>query len=348
MMGRVTINRDAGTDADTTSVSNIFIDEYMTEANDAQLKIYLFLLRTMRAGLSTSLSDLADRFNLTEKDVTRALRFWEKRGLVSMEYDRNKALSGIHLEDLSRPSEHTDEGKEAEPVSERASAVPASIPAHPAAEAEEEPSALLFIAERYLGRPLSVADTRSLLYIRDTLEFTDDMVDYLMQYCIERGKKDFRYMERVAIRWKEAGYETPEQAKRGSFKYDKRVYEVMDLLGLSNNVPTETEAAFVERWLSEYRLSIDVIREACARTVLATNKRRLEYANKILTGWHEAGVVRKTDIRQLDEAHEASRRVSAPRSGENAGTTSRQSGRRSFSPRTDYNMAEIETLVVKN
>ena len=36
MMGRVTINREAVTDADSTSVSNIFIDEFMTEANDAQ------------------------------------------------------------------------------------------------------------------------------------------------------------------------------------------------------------------------------------------------------------------------------------------------------------------------
>ena len=344
MMGRVTINREAGPDADSTSVSNIFIDEFMTEANDAQLKIYLFLLRTMRAGLSTSLSDLAERFNLTEKDVTRALRFWEKRGLVSMEYDRNKALSGIHLEDLTRPSAPVAEQSDT-PVQEE---TPAESTAHSVPRNAEDASALLFIAERYLGRPLSVADTNTLLYIRDTLGFSDDLVDYLLQYCIERGKTDFRYMERVAVRWKEAGYETPEQAKRGSFKYDKRVYEVMDLLGLSN-LPTATEAAFVERWLSEYHLSIDVIREACARTVLATQKRRLEYADKILTSWHKAGVIKKGDIRQLDEAHEASRRTPAPRSGGSETPAPRQSSRiRNFPQRNDYDMAALETLVVKN
>ena len=64
--------------ADVTVVSNIFIDQYMKDANDAQLKIYLYLLRVMGAGLCTSVSDIADQFNHTEKDVVRALKYWEK------------------------------------------------------------------------------------------------------------------------------------------------------------------------------------------------------------------------------------------------------------------------------
>lgn len=68
--------------ADVTVVSNIFIDEYMKDANDAQLKIYLYLLRMMSAGLSTSVSNIADQFNHTEKDVVRALKYWEKTGCL--------------------------------------------------------------------------------------------------------------------------------------------------------------------------------------------------------------------------------------------------------------------------
>ena len=47
------------------------------DANDAQLKIYLYLLRVTGAGLTTSISDMADQFNHTEKDVVRALKYWE-------------------------------------------------------------------------------------------------------------------------------------------------------------------------------------------------------------------------------------------------------------------------------
>ncbi|MDE5891997.1 MAG: DNA replication protein DnaD, partial [Acetatifactor sp.] len=48
---------------ESTAVSNRFIDEYMKDANDAQLKIYLYLLRMMHANLSFSVSDIADKFN---------------------------------------------------------------------------------------------------------------------------------------------------------------------------------------------------------------------------------------------------------------------------------------------
>lgn len=64
-MARLTIYRD--NDTDSTVVSNLFIDEYMKDANDAQLKVYLYLLRMMNGHLPTSVSDIADKFNHTEK-----------------------------------------------------------------------------------------------------------------------------------------------------------------------------------------------------------------------------------------------------------------------------------------
>ena len=62
--------------ADATVLSNVFIDEYLKDANDAQLKVYLFLVRRLQAGDPVSISDMADRFNHTEKDILRALCYW--------------------------------------------------------------------------------------------------------------------------------------------------------------------------------------------------------------------------------------------------------------------------------
>ena len=47
----------------TTAVSNYFIDEYMNDANATQIRIYLYLLRVMGEGLSTSVCEMADFFN---------------------------------------------------------------------------------------------------------------------------------------------------------------------------------------------------------------------------------------------------------------------------------------------
>ena len=98
-MNHLTIYQDNYTNA--TVISNRFIDEYMKAANDAQLKIYLYLIRMMSAGLSTSVSEIADVFNYTEKDVLRALKYWEQNQLLSLDYDENRNLTGLHLRDLN-------------------------------------------------------------------------------------------------------------------------------------------------------------------------------------------------------------------------------------------------------
>ena len=62
----------------TTSVPNRFIDHYMISANGEYVKIYLYLLRCMNQPECTfSLSRLADHFDHTEKDIQRALKYWE-------------------------------------------------------------------------------------------------------------------------------------------------------------------------------------------------------------------------------------------------------------------------------
>ena len=64
-----------------TCVSNTFIDEYMADANGEFVKIYLYLLRCINAAENFSISKMADKFDHTEKDIKRALKYWEKKHL---------------------------------------------------------------------------------------------------------------------------------------------------------------------------------------------------------------------------------------------------------------------------
>lgn len=98
-MAQLTIYKDNY--IESTAVSNYFIDKYMKDANDAQLKVYLYLLRMVHANMAFGVSDIADKFNHTEKDVLRALRYWEKQKLLSLDYDKEKTLVGIHLCELN-------------------------------------------------------------------------------------------------------------------------------------------------------------------------------------------------------------------------------------------------------
>ncbi|MBO6242643.1 MAG: DnaD domain protein [Butyrivibrio sp.] len=323
-MGRVTISHNLG--EDSTNVSNIFIDEYMQDANDAQIKIYLFLLRMMSANLPTSVSALADKFNHTEKDVIRALKYWEKKELITLEYDGSGNLTGIHMEDINpktnfgrrkndtvlRPLPDIREHTVSEPVISKIAAdehiagevkkAPAK-PKYSAAELrafkEEEGAGIVFLAEQYFGRPLTSTEALTLYYIHDELKFSDDLLDYLMQYCVDNHKADFRYVEKVAINWSQEGIKTPKQAHAEIYKHDPNVIGIMKALGMENS-PTEKEGNFISSWLGELGFSMDIIMEACDRTVMATQKNRLKYCDSILRSWHEKKASSREDIARLD------------------------------------------------
>ena len=97
-MAKILIHSDSASSA--TRVSNIFIDEYMSDANGEFVKIYLYLLRLMNAPDSAfSISSIADKFEHTEKDVKRALSYWERMHLLRLEYDTEHNLTGICLID---------------------------------------------------------------------------------------------------------------------------------------------------------------------------------------------------------------------------------------------------------
>lgn len=308
-MDHLRIYKDNYTDA--TAVSNIFIDEYMKDANDAQLKVYLYLIRMMNANLPTSISDIADKFNHTEKDVLRALRYWEKNRLLSLEYDEERNLSGIHLLDLARPKEAdasdskppvvTLVSKPAAPETDAYTKPAYTLDQLKAFKSDEMTSQLLFVVEQYTGKTLTSSEIRTILFISDKLGFSVDLIDYLVQYCLERGKKDFRYIEKVAVSWAQEGITTPEQAEKKAYKYEKIVYDIMKALG-KNSTPTDKEAGYVNRWTKVFGYDMDVISVACERTVLGTDKHRFEYADSILNSWHHANVHHQGDIARADEA----------------------------------------------
>lgn len=99
-MDRISLyeNNDTG----STRVSNCFIDHFMTNANEAQIKIYLYLLRSVSSGADIAVSDIADRFNYTERDILRALIYWDRHGLISLDFDDNRNVRGICLNNAER------------------------------------------------------------------------------------------------------------------------------------------------------------------------------------------------------------------------------------------------------
>ena len=263
LMSNLNLVRDCN--RGSVCVSNYFIDEMLSEANDAQIKVYLFLLRQTEYNRPTNINDIAEKFNHTEREVCRSLRYWEKKNVLSLDYDINGTIVGIRLHE---PGENIVAGSDASFLGDKSAKVvtslsdttysasvnrmteaPVAVETHMAdvsasdqkrsidtsvamsslRETKEKPAytldelkefkkrpeigQLIFVAETYLKKTLCANEMRSLKFYIDELEFSSDLIDYLLQYCTEHNKTTYSYMDKLAKDWYENDINTVKQAK---------------------------------------------------------------------------------------------------------------------------------------
>jgi len=303
---------------DFTLVSNRFLDIYMPETNGEFIKIYLYLLRSSVGHVSPpSLATIADTLNCTEKDIERALTYWCKKGVLNLSFDDKKHITDITFFDLSNEDFSTQtntkpsEPPKAEPVDKDASKTdaPKALSSSRVKElkANEDVKQMLFIAEQYLGKTLSPTDSSRLLYFYEELHFSPELIEYLIEYCVSKGNKSTRYIEKVALAWHEEGITSITTAKAASNTYNKNYFSILKALGVSNRNPVDSEVKIMARWLNDFGLSLDIIIEACNRTITATGKTSFPYADSILTTWNDAKVRTLSDIADLDKTHQTNK-----------------------------------------
>ena len=399
----------------STSVPNLFIDEYMTEANGEFVKVYLYLLRCM-SGHATecSVCSIADHCGHTENDVLRALRYWERVGLLRLTCDSDGQIASIQLCNLYHNGISEGSGTSARAIHEVspstqnavgfpitpmagdtspirkddtirngmndsmqiegedsvtgmatiASTTSAANSSHshnitafrmkPASSPKEytpdevdafrkDPNVceLFYVIEMYLKHPLSSTDTNTILYWYDELHFATDLICYLVEYCISKGHSNLRYMDKVAMGWKDAGIATIEQAKEQAATHSKAYYAVMKAFGINGRSLTEEETASVTRWTKEYGFDLPIVQEACRRTMSAIHQPSFEYAEAILKDWQKNHVHTIEDIQALDTAYAKAKKHSAPSKDAN-----RRSNKFSNFNQREYNYEQLEQYLL--
>ena len=92
------ISLQNSSELEVTILSNRFIDNFMPRANGEFVKVYIYLLRAVSSSPSSfSLEHMADRLFCTERDIFRALKYWEGEKILSLTYTTDRQLSGITL-----------------------------------------------------------------------------------------------------------------------------------------------------------------------------------------------------------------------------------------------------------
>lgn len=310
----------------TTLVDNHFIDCHMVKANGEFVKVYLFLLRHLNSSpVALTISTIADCLDNTEKDILRALNYWEKEGLLSLQYEESDhSLCGIAFcpvppcegsgnscaipayEDTSASETQApstvqipDVTMGADTISDSRGTAPTSIKAF---RDRKEFQQLLFVAEQYIGRPLTRTDIDTISYFFDQLHFSADLIEYLIEYCVENQHTSMRYIKKVALAWADAHVTTVEEARATSSIYNKNCYTVLNAFGIRGRGPAASEIAYIKKWTEQYGFTLDIIKEACDRTMSSIHQPSFDYTDKILSKWLTQHVRVLSDIERVDTA----------------------------------------------
>lgn len=400
----LTLNNDCL--AGVTAVPDLFLEQYMPAANGEFVKVYLYLLKMVKDRQQDSaLSAMADFFSCTENDIVRALKYWEKQGLLSLSYTAGEdGPTGITFLPLVRkeesgilPTPEVSVSGPAQPgmtaaVLPSQAVIPSAIPqqdeipsggvlphavsapsvssaalsrssSDPFPEKEEaerkaaaqkyapgskeELQNILYVTQAYFRRLLSPTEVECLLYFYEDLHFSADLLEYLVEYCVSKGSTSMHYLKKVGLAWHEKGICDVAAAKQETNTFNKNYFTILKAFGIRNRAPVEKETEYMERWLTTYAFSIDLITEACERTISKIGQPSFQYAEGILSKWKEQGVRSMADVKQRDEEHKKTRKAAAEQPSTKKNTVPASGNRFNNFHQREYDYKKLEEQLLK-
>lgn len=261
----------------------VFLDERtllqaLPGLDNGCVKLYIYIkYLAEKNGGGTSCKELSDFLSLDRNAVGDMARELAQHGLVQLEAQGRLTLCRPGGTAVSLPEE---------PPSYQPGEVGAFI------EADKHLSDMLAVAQKILGKMLSYPAIEKLYGLYDWLAMSPELILRLLEYCVELGKKDMRYIEKVALSWHEMGITTAADAelyiKRQNYKRSY-VYQIQKEFGIADRKLTASELRYIGQW---YTLGVSVELAAFAYDygVTKTGKLAMAYINKVLTSWFEEGI----------------------------------------------------------
>ncbi len=288
----------------STQVSNEFIDKYMATANGEYVKVYMYLLRHQNEDVS--IGQIADGLNHTEADVQRALAYWQKAGVLETEaaYVTENSKQSVENERnlyARLDSEAGTNNTNATSAKNTDATFKSTDCDMSRLTSDEAFKQLIYIAQKYLNKLLTPTDCQILGNLYSNLGLSGELLEYLIEYCVQNHHTSLRYMEKVALDWHKRGIKDVEQARASSRGYTKGAFAVMKAMGLSDRSPAEIESKFIEKWFWDYGFTRELVAEACSRTIRQIHKPSFDYADRILRDWKDSGVKSFRDVAELDK-----------------------------------------------
>lgn len=340
----MSINIDLGAWNSIFAVPSKVVDEGLKFSDGVKLKVLLFVLRN--AGRSVDDTEISKATGVNVTDIPEALDYWVSMGVFNrIENTFTPVKNNEEFVSAPQTPVQTEQTPQpVQTVLQPQQTVPQPVQAPVKQETEQSPKEnaeepqkhftatrpqkpdFVFTAQRLavdeelkmlveetqttLGKVLSNSDIATLLMLKDTCGLPLDVIFMLIHYCASIDKGNIRTIENIGIQWANDGVYSLEAADNKIKQVQKTAANfsiVSKAFGLKNvGSPTKKQLEYGDKWVSEWKFSPEMLREAYERCVDTKGTMNLRYIDGILKRWNAS------NLHTLDELHKYEKSASKP------------------------------------
>lgn len=257
-----------------TPVDNRFILDFLPDASDVCIRVYLYGLMLCTSGAAAEM-DLGDALGLSETAVKEAYFYWQKQGLVHIRGEEPLIVEYLDLEP-------TKEG----------GVIPGKY-------------ASLVTALNSLIAPRQF-DFRELVHVYDWIEvygLDEETVLELVSHCmsIKNRRVSVNYIDSVARTWSEEGIKTREKARAYIEGYELKKHGATLILKQWNKQrkPTLDEMSLYEKWVGEWGFTQEAILASLPKLTV-TGSPNFTYLDELLDSLRREGQTSAPEMARAD------------------------------------------------
>lgn len=269
-MTAINISSDIATSF--TTVSDIFIDQYMPKANGEFVKVYLYLLRATGSGAGiATISKIADHFSNTEADIIRALNYWASEGILQVQTGADGQIIGINLCSLSVSGMQAAQSNIQSAVADNA------------AQNNLQNSVVNNAAQNILQNSVVNNAAQNISTVNTRMH--DSVVEKLKSQTPDKAASSQKEYTLDEIK---------------EFRKNPDISELFFIIETYlKHTLSSTDTNMVLYWLDELHFSTDLV-EYLVEYCITKGHSSLRYMNKVALGWADAGI--KTVDQAKDDA----------------------------------------------
>ena len=266
-----------------TSLPDVFITEYLSEASGDYIKVYLYLLFLSKYNKDIKLNDLSKKIALPLTIIQDALKYWEEAGVITKKgtgYIVNN-IQEIELNKLYSPK--LEISKESVQNMQKD---------------KSRSNAIEAINSNFFQGIMSPSWYSDIDLWFKKFGFDEEVMIALFRYCFDKSALHKNYVKTVAEAWYGNNIKTfadLEEYDENNEKIKKAKKNISKKLGLNRNL-TQYEEAYVEKWLQEYKYDLEIIELALKKTTSKSNP-NFDYIDKIITDWYERKLLNSEDVK---------------------------------------------------